>query len=60
MVGVGVGDGGLQFNVDAVLGKEELVVLLEPQPAQTVLVQDGGVTNLVLHSGTVHVHHCSY
>ena len=40
MVGVAVGDGRLQLDVDAVLREQKLVVLFEPQPAQTVLLED--------------------
>merc|ERR1719150_508904 len=48
MVRVAVGDRRLQLDVDAVLGKQKLIVLFEPQSAQTVLLEDCWVSGRVL------------
>ena len=40
MVGVAVGNGGLQLYVDAVLREVELIVLFEPEPSKVVLMKD--------------------
>ena len=56
MVGVAVGDGGLQLDVDAVLGEQKLVILFEPQPTQTVLLENcrvGGRVGVPLYQREV-------
>ena len=45
MVGVAVGNRRPQLNIDAVLGEEELVVLLVPESAEIVLVENGGMSD---------------
>ena len=50
MMGVAVGDGRLKLDVDAVLRKQKLIILFEPQSAHIVLPEDRWVSGRVLVS----------